>query len=108
MLSCKHNRLGNYGILLVLDLLLIYSMLCNFIVFFPKLIIRLKDIKNIYKDKTAKIIPNAISVLLENEKYFFTSFVSRDKTYTTLFRVWQMALANSVCFANKIYQTQLI
>ena len=81
--------------------LLVLLLICYVILLFffcSKLIIRLKDIKNIYKDKTAKIIPNAISVLLENEKYFFTSCVSRYKTYTSLFRVWQMALANSVCF----------
>jgi type III secretory pathway lipoprotein EscJ len=63
---------------------------------YEQLIIKLKDIKNIIKDKTVKIIPNAITVVLENKEYFFTSFASRDKTYTTLFRVWQMALADSV------------
>ncbi len=60
------------------------------------MIIRLKDIKTIYKDKTAKIIPNAISVVLEHEKYFLTSFVSRDKTFNIFFRVWQIALADAV------------
>jgi hypothetical protein len=59
------------------------------------LIIKLKDIRSIFKDKTAKIIPNAISVVLDNEKYFFTSFISRDKTFATLFRVWQITLADS-------------
>lgn len=56
----------------------------------------MKDIRSIYKDKTAKIIPNAISVVLDQEKYFFTSFISRDKTYATVFRIWQIALADLV------------
>jgi hypothetical protein len=60
------------------------------------LVIKLKDIKSILKDKTAKIIPNAITVVLDTEKYFFTSFVSRDKTFATLFRVWKTALEDSV------------
>jgi hypothetical protein len=68
----------------------------NCIFFSLKIIIKFKDIRSIYKDKTAKIIPNAISIVLDNEKYFFTSFISRDKTYATLFRIWQMALSDSV------------
>ena len=76
---------------LILEILILDFVLCFF-----KLIIRMKDIRSIYKDKTAKIIPNAISVVLDHEKYFFTSFISRDKTYSTLFRIWQLALADSV------------
>ncbi|CAF0858014.1 unnamed protein product [Brachionus calyciflorus] len=57
-------------------------------------ILKLKDIRSLVKDKTAKIIPNAITIILDNEKYFLTSFVSRDKTYTTLVKVWQNALSD--------------
>jgi ssDNA-specific exonuclease RecJ len=57
----------------------------------------MKDIKAIYKDKTAKVIPNAITIVLnDNDKYFFTSFGSRDKTYTTLFKLWQTAIVDQV------------
>ena len=34
-------------------------------------------------------------MLLDQERYFFTSLASRDKAYITLFRVWQIALADS-------------
>jgi len=34
-------------------------------------------------------------VQTETERYFFTTLASRDKTYTTLFRVWQIALADA-------------
>jgi hypothetical protein len=46
-------------------------------------------------------IPNAISLVLDNEKHFFTSFASREKTYTTLFKMWQIALFDKVKKNNK-------
>ncbi|XP_077985804.1 protein Aster-B-like [Glandiceps talaboti] len=54
--------------------------------------IRCKDITAITKEKTARVIPNAIQICTENEKYFFTSFGSRDKSFMILFRIWQNAL----------------
>ncbi|XP_033228649.1 protein Aster-B-like [Belonocnema kinseyi] len=54
--------------------------------------LRWKDVSSITKEKTALVIPNAISICTENEKYFLTSFGARDKTYLMLFRIWQNAL----------------
>nr|XP_056714143.1 protein Aster-C [Euleptes europaea] len=54
--------------------------------------IALKDITFMTKEKTARLIPNAIQVATEGEKYFFTSFSSRDRSYLNLFRLWQNAL----------------
>ena len=54
-----------------------------------------------YKDKTARIIPNAISLQTESERYFLTSFVARDKTFATLHKVWQMAINNTVSFQSR-------
>lgn len=51
-----------------------------------------KDILAITKEKTARVIPNAIQVSTEKDKYFFTSFTARDKTFMMLFRLWQNAL----------------
>ncbi|XP_072049872.1 protein Aster-B-like [Amphiura filiformis] len=56
------------------------------------LTIKLKEITAITKERTIRFIPNAIQITTEGEKYFFTSFMSRDKTYMLLFRVWQNAL----------------
>ncbi|ESO93750.1 hypothetical protein LOTGIDRAFT_104744, partial [Lottia gigantea] len=50
------------------------------------------EITAITKEKTARVIPNAIQITTEKEKYFFTSFGARDKTYMMLFRLWQNAL----------------
>ncbi|XP_071806152.1 protein Aster-B-like isoform X2 [Asterias amurensis] len=56
------------------------------------LTIKLKAITAITKERTIRLIPNAIQVAADNEKYFFTSFMSRDRTFLLLFRVWQNAL----------------
>ncbi|XP_066921004.1 protein Aster-B-like isoform X2 [Clytia hemisphaerica] len=50
------------------------------------------DVTAITKEKTAKVIPNAIQVLTDQEKFFFTTFVNRENAYTALFRIWQNAL----------------
>uniref|UniRef100_A0ABM5ET28 Protein Aster-A isoform X2 n=1 Tax=Pogona vitticeps TaxID=103695 RepID=A0ABM5ET28_9SAUR len=54
--------------------------------------IQLKDVKCIKKEKTAKLIPNAIQICTETEKHFFTSFGARDRCFMLIFRLWQNAL----------------
>ncbi|XP_062860368.1 protein Aster-B-like isoform X2 [Trichomycterus rosablanca] len=56
------------------------------------LTVRLKDICFMTKEKTARLIPNAIQVCTDTEKHFFTSFGARDRTYMMTFRLWQNAL----------------
>ncbi|TNN01600.1 hypothetical protein fugu_010982 [Takifugu bimaculatus] len=56
------------------------------------LTVRLKDICSMTKEKTARLIPNAIQVSTDTEKHFFTSFGARDRTYMMMFRLWQNAL----------------
>ncbi|KAM6946233.1 protein Aster-B-like [Aplochiton taeniatus] len=56
------------------------------------LTVRLKDICSMTKEKTARLIPNAVQVCTDNEKHFFTSFGARDRTYMMMFRLWQNAL----------------
>ncbi|XP_044936346.1 protein Aster-B isoform X4 [Mustela putorius furo] len=56
------------------------------------LTVRLKDICSMTKEKTARLIPNAIQVCTDSEKHFFTSFGARDRTYMMMFRLWQNAL----------------
>ncbi|OCT70362.1 hypothetical protein XELAEV_18037280mg [Xenopus laevis] len=56
------------------------------------LTVRLKDICSMTKEKTARLIPNAIQLCTETEKHFFTSFGARDRTYMMMFRLWQNAL----------------
>ncbi|XP_006814226.1 protein Aster-B-like, partial [Saccoglossus kowalevskii] len=54
--------------------------------------VKCKDVTAITKERTARVIPNAIQLCTHTEKYFFTSFASRDKTFMILFRLWQNAL----------------
>ncbi|XP_077198090.1 protein Aster-C isoform X2 [Paroedura picta] len=54
--------------------------------------IALKDITFVTKEKTAWLIPNAIQITTEGEKFFFTSFNSRDRSFLNIFRLWQNAL----------------
>lgn len=56
------------------------------------LTVRLKDVCAMTKEKTARLIPNAIQLCTDNEKHFFTSFGARDRTYMMMFRLWQNAL----------------
>ena len=55
-----------------------------------------KDVTAITKEKTARVIPNAIQITTDKASYFFTSFGARDKTYMMLFRIWQNALLDQV------------
>ncbi|XP_061072270.1 protein Aster-B isoform X3 [Conger conger] len=56
------------------------------------LTVRLKDVCFMTKEKTARLIPNAVQVCTDTEKHFFTSFGARDRTYMMMFRLWQNAL----------------
>ncbi|XP_055342240.1 protein Aster-B-like isoform X2 [Paramacrobiotus metropolitanus] len=53
-----------------------------------------KNVRALNKERTAKIIPNAISYATDQEQYYFTSFGQRDKTFTNLYRIWQGAVKN--------------
>lgn len=44
------------------------------------------------KEKTARIIPNAIGVATSDEKHVFGSLLSRDNTYKLMVQVWKTAL----------------
>ncbi|KYB29361.1 protein Aster-B isoform X2 [Tribolium castaneum] len=63
-----------------------------------------KDVSAITKEKTAIVIPNAVLICTRTEKYFFTSFVARDKTYLMLFRVWQNALMDQPMSPQEMWQ----
>ncbi|KAF3428069.1 hypothetical protein E2986_09009 [Frieseomelitta varia] len=66
--------------------------------------LRWKDVTSITKEKTALVIPNAISIGTATDKFFLTSFGARDKTYVMLFRVWQNALIGEPMNAPEMWQ----
>ncbi|XP_017777204.1 PREDICTED: GRAM domain-containing protein 1B-like, partial [Nicrophorus vespilloides] len=66
--------------------------------------VKWKDVTAITKEKTALVIPNAVLIATRNDKFFFTSFVARDKTYLMLFRVWQNALMDRPMNQQEMWQ----
>ena len=68
----------------------------NYIAFYSNILgyetivsINYHEVKSINKATTIKLFPNAIEVVTtSNEKYFFTSFVSREKAYRTMKKLW--------------------
>ncbi|XP_066097489.1 protein Aster-C isoform X2 [Saccopteryx bilineata] len=66
--------------------------------------IALKNITFITKEKTARLIPNAIQITTEGEKFFFTSFGARDRSYISIFRLWQNALLDKSLTRQEFWQ----
>lgn len=46
----------------------------------------------ISKEKTARIIPNAIAIATEDERHVFGSLLSRDSTFKLMKQVWEAAI----------------
>lgn len=65
--------------------------------------IRWREVTELKKDKTALVIPNAVQVCTGSDKFFFTSFATRDKSYLMLFRLWQNALLDSPASQTEIW-----
>ncbi|XP_053530781.1 protein Aster-A isoform X3 [Ictalurus punctatus] len=63
----------------------------------------LKEVTNLTKEKTAKLIPNAIQINTEQEKHFFTSFGARDRSYMMIFRLWQNALMDKTLSPKELW-----
>ncbi|XP_029385441.1 protein Aster-C isoform X2 [Echeneis naucrates] len=57
-----------------------------------KITVLLKDIQSMSREKTARLIPNAIQISTSTEKIFFTSFSAREKSYRSIFHMWQNTL----------------
>ncbi|XP_072249620.1 protein Aster-A isoform X1 [Leuresthes tenuis] len=65
--------------------------------------ILLKDVTSMTKEKTAKLIPNAIQISTDNEKHFFTSFGARDRSFMMIFRLWQNALLDKALSPKELW-----
>ncbi|XP_061569862.1 protein Aster-C isoform X2 [Cololabis saira] len=69
-----------------------------------KIALTLKDIKTMSREKTARLIPNAIQICTSTEKYFFTSFSAREKSYQGVFRMWQNTLMDKPLTNQELWQ----
>ncbi|XP_059490629.1 protein Aster-B-like isoform X2 [Neocloeon triangulifer] len=63
-----------------------------------------RQVTGLTKEKTALVIPNAILVTTNSERFFFTSFGARDKTFLMLFRIWQNALLDKSLTNQELWQ----
>ncbi|XP_048029897.1 protein Aster-C isoform X2 [Megalobrama amblycephala] len=57
-----------------------------------KIMVNMKDVTSMTREKTAKWIPNAIQINTNSEKLLFCSFSAREKSYLNMFRLWQNIL----------------
>ncbi|XP_037312271.1 protein Aster-C [Pungitius pungitius] len=69
-----------------------------------KIILPLKDIVTMTREKTARLIPNAIQICTSTEKFFFTSFSAREKSYQGVFRMWQNTLLDKPLTSPELWQ----
>ncbi|XP_029003004.1 protein Aster-C [Betta splendens] len=69
-----------------------------------KISLMLKDIVNVTREKTARLIPNAVQIYTNAEKFFFTSFSAREKSYQAVFRMWQSALVEKPLTSSDFWQ----
>ncbi|KAM9320404.1 protein Aster-C [Gastrophryne carolinensis] len=64
----------------------------------------LRDVTSMTKEKTARLIPNAIQISVEGEKYFFASFAARDRSFLSMFRMWQNVLLDKSLTKKEFWQ----
>ncbi|XP_032360349.1 protein Aster-C isoform X2 [Etheostoma spectabile] len=69
-----------------------------------KITLTLKDVITMTREKTARLIPNAIQVCTSTEKFFFTSFSAREKSYQGVFRMWQNTLLDKPLTRSELWQ----
>ncbi|CAG7719847.1 unnamed protein product, partial [Allacma fusca] len=102
--SINETVLEYYSCALALDILLhgiLYVTHNNFAFYsnvfgrVTKVLIPVSSIEKIQRSKTALIIPNAIHVHTNSEKYVFASFMSRENAYTQMQRVWTSFVSKS-------------
>ncbi len=66
---------------------------------FIQLCIAFKDIVSVTREKSAKVLQNAIKIRTKNqEQYLFASYIPREKIFIAIFRLWQHALLEQVKF----------
>lgn len=93
--------LNYYSCALISDILLqghlyitsnYFAFYSNVFGYVTKLLIPTASVLKVSKEKTARIIPNAIGVATSDEKHVFGSLLSRDNTYKLMVQVWKTAL----------------
>ncbi|KAJ6634735.1 Protein Aster-B, partial [Pseudolycoriella hygida] len=66
-----------------------FAFYSNVFGYVTKLLIPITSVVKISKEKTAKIIPNAVGVTTADERHVFGSFMSREAAYILMLSVWR-------------------
>ncbi|KAM7540444.1 hypothetical protein Aperf_G00000029828 [Anoplocephala perfoliata] len=84
---------------------LISSVISTFLqqIYAAELYIAVDDVETVSKAKTARFIPNAIEITLKSDKerYFFTSFYSRERTFAFLTKVHEISRSGGILYRYK-------
>lgn len=72
-----------------------FAFYSNVFGYVTKLLIPLLSVEKITKEKTARIIPNAVGIATTEDKHVFGSLMSRDNTYRLMNKVWDAARNNA-------------
>lgn len=96
--------LNHYSCALIGDILLqgqlyitgnYFAFYSNVFGYVTKLLIPLLSVQKITKEKTARIIPNAIGITTVEDKHVFGSLMSRDSTYRYMYDLWERARSSA-------------
>lgn len=69
-----------------------FAFYSNVFGYITKLLIPTTSVRKISKEKTARIIPNAIAIATEEDRHVFCSLMSRDSTFKLMKQVWDAAI----------------
>lgn len=92
--------LNYYSCALISDILLqghlyitknYFAFYSNVFGYVTKLLIPMPTVEKITKEKTARIIPNAVGISTAEEKHVFGSLISRENTYKYMTKVWEVS-----------------
>ncbi|XP_044761748.1 GRAM domain-containing protein 2A-like isoform X2 [Coccinella septempunctata] len=92
--------LNYYSCALISDILLqghlyitknYFAFYSNVFGYVTKLLIPMLTVEKITKEKTARIIPNAVGISTAEEKHVFGSLISRENTYKYMMKIWEVS-----------------
>ncbi|KAA3674779.1 uncharacterized protein DEA37_0014890 [Paragonimus westermani] len=105
--ACALSK-NNHGLLLQGRMYVTENWICFYskILYEQKIYLAVKEIIAITKEKTARVIPNAIQILYSknHQRFFFTSFASRERTFAILRKVWENCRNHQTMSIDEIMQ----
>ncbi|XP_022238625.1 GRAM domain-containing protein 1C-like isoform X2 [Limulus polyphemus] len=105
-ISSEDRLINYYHCALVSDILLqgylylsqnYFAFYSNIFGYKTKFLIPVGNVIRVTKERTAKIIPNAIGITTHEEKFVFGSLLSRDASYRLIHQIWKNASYGELC-----------